>query len=764
MLGVQNISRRTFLKSAGVTGALVLGANVAPGSMISAARGQTNGSSIQPNLFVEISDDGTVTITCSRSEMGQGVRTGIPMILADELEADWQRVKIWQAPGDETKYDPAGKDGQNTDGSRSTRHHFEIMRQLGAAGRYVLEHAAARKWGVDPSEVYAKDHRLYHTGTGEWFDFGEVVDAAADITVPTGDAAPKLKDKSQWKYIGRDMPVVDNYDFSTGGGTYGADISIPGMKIAVVARSPVYRGKAKSFDATEALKVQGVEQVIEIPALADDMPAQFRALGGIAVIGTNTWSVLEGRDRLVIDWDNGPNVKHDSGTYNDELMAAARAGGHVIRDRGNIDEALGAADRVLEAEYFVPYFIHTPMEPPVALVDATQMPVKVVTSTQSPNETRQYVAEALGIEKTDVECQVTLLGGGFGRKSKPDFACEAAILSAKIGAPVRVQWTREDEIRHGFYHAASAHRLKAGMDASGNVTAWHHSGAWPTLIALWAPAMRTGHAIEYGLGLIDTPYNEVPNLRIENGEADAMIRVGWYRSVNNIQHAFAMNCFANELAEAAGRDPVEFLLELIGDADVMDLAKDGVEGHWNYGDSIEDWPIMPKRLSNVLRVVAEKSGYGKTLPAGHGLGLACHRSFHSYVGTAVHVVVRDDGSLHIPQVDMAIDCGRYVNPEGVRKQMEGAAIYGNTVAMQGQITTTQGAVDQSNFHDYPVTRMDDAPLDVRVHIVEDFTHLRPCGVGEPGVPPYTPALVNAIYNATGKRIRRLPIGDQLESA
>ena len=301
-------------------------------------------------------------------------------------------------------------------------------------------------------------------------------------------------------------------------------------------------------------------------------------------------------------------------------MASAHAGGHVIRDRGNVDEALGTAAQVLEADYFVPYFIHTPMEPPVALVDATQMPVKVVTSTQAPNSVRQYVAEALGLEQTDVECEVTLLGGGFGRKSKPDFACEAAILSAKIGAPVRVQWTREDEIRHGFYHAASAHRMKAGVDDSGKVTAWHHSGAWPTLIALWAPALRTGHAIEYGLGLIDTPYNEVPNLRIENGEADAMIRVGWYRSVNNIQHAFAMNCFANELAEAAGRDPVEFLLELIGDADVMDLTMDGVEGHWNYGDAIEDWPIMPKRLSNVLRVVAEKSGYGKAMPAGHGLG------------------------------------------------------------------------------------------------------------------------------------------------
>ena len=764
MLGVQNISRRTFLKSAGVTGALVLGANVSTGSMIGAARGQGNGTSVRPNLFVEISDDGTVTLTCSRSEMGQGVRTGIPMILADELEADWQRVKIWQAPGDETKFDPAGKDQQNTDGSRSTRHHFEIMRQLGAAGRYVLEQAAAKKWGVDPAEVYAKDHRIYHSGTGDWFDFGEVVDAAADIVVPTGDAAPKLKDKSQWKYIGRDMPMVDNYDMSTGGATYGADISVPGMKIAVVARPPVYRGKVKSYDASEALKVQGVEQVIEIPPLADDMPAEFRALGGIAVIGTNTWSVMEGRDRLVIEWDDGPNVTHDSSTYNGELVVAARTGGHVIRDRGNVDEAMGAAARVMEAEYFVPYFIHTPMEPPVAMVDATRMPVKVVTSTQAPNWVRQYVAEALGLEQTDVECEVTLLGGGFGRKSKPDFACEAAILSAKIGAPVRVQWTREDEIRHGFYHAASAHRLKAGLDDAGKVTAWHHSGAWPTLIALWAPQMRTGHALEYGLGLIDTPYNEVPNLRIENGEIDAMIRVGWYRSVNNIQHAFAMNCFANELAEAAGRDPVEFLLELIGDADVMDLTMDGVPEHWNYGDSIEDWPIMPKRLSNVLRVVAEKSGYGKSMPAGHGLGIACHRSFHSYVGCAVHVVVRDDGSLHIPQVDMAIDCGRYVNPEGVKKQMEGAAIYGHSVAMHGQITTTQGAVDQSNFHDYTITRMDDAPLDVRTHIVEDFTHLKPCGVGEPGVPPYTPALVNAIYNATGKRIRRLPIGDQLESA
>ncbi len=755
MAGILNLSRRDVLKSAGAAAGLVLGAHVAPRSLIPAAKAQA--TAIQPNLFVNIDSAGTVTITCSRVEMGQGVRTGIPMILADELEADWSRVKIWQAPGDETKYDPAGKDGQNTDGSRSTRHHLDVMRQLGASGRYVLEQAAAKKWGVDPGEVYAKDHRLYHTGSGKSFDFGDVIDVAAEIEVPADNAALKLKDKSQWKYIGNDMPIVDGYDMTTGGANYGADISIPGMKIAVIARSPVYRGKVKSFDASEALKVQGVEQVVEIPALADDKPAEFRALGGVAVVGTNTWSVMEGRRKLQIEWDAGPHAAHDSSTYDDALIASAQKGGVAIRQRGDVSAALDSAAKVVEADYFVPYFIHTPMEPPVAIVDANVRPVKVWAATQSPNETRQYVAEALGVEKTDVECNVTLLGGGFGRKSKPDFACEAAILSKMVGAPVRAQWTREDEIRHGYYHAACAQHMKAGLDEQGKITAWHQCGAWPSLLGLWNPVHKTGFGIEYGLGLIDMPYNNVPNIRIENGEADIMIRVGWYRSVNNIQHALAMNCFANELAAAAGRDPLEVLLELIGDAEVMDLAEDGVEEYWNYGDSVEDWPIMPNRLSNTLRVVADKAGYGKELPKGHGLGLAAHRSFHSYVAAAVHVVVRDDGSLHIPQVDMAVDCGRYVNPEGIRKQIEGAAIYGHSIARHGKITTTAGAVDQSNFHDYAVTRMSDAPMDVRVHIVEDFAHLKPCGVGEPGVPPYAPALLNAIYDATGKRIRKLPV-------
>jgi isoquinoline 1-oxidoreductase beta subunit len=764
---IEKLSRRDVLKATGGAGALVIGAKlVSTGSLIPGAHAA--GEAVAPNVFVKIDKSGEVTITCSRIEMGQGVRTGIPMILADELEADWNRVKIWQSPGDETKYDPAGQDGQNTDGSRSTRHHLDIMRELGAEARYLLEQAAAKKWGVNPSEVYARDHRLYHTNTGNSFDFGEVVEVASSMNLPAGEAAPQpkkmLKDKSEWKYIGKDMPGVDNVDMTTGRANYGADMTMPGMKYAVVARCPVYRGKVKSFDATDALAIDGVEQVVEIPALADDKAAEFRALGGVAVIGSNTWACLEGRRALKIDWDMGPNTSHDSSTYNEKLHEAAAGASHTIRERGNVDDAFANADKVLERDYFVPYFIHTTMEPMCALVDANVSPVQVWACVQSPNETRQYVAEALGLmtdegkpDRTAVECQPSLLGGGFGRKSQCDYAYEAAILSKMVGAPVRVQWTREDDIQHGYYHTASAQKVKAAVDSSGKVTAWEHSGAWPSILALWVPDQKTGFGIEYGLGLIDMPYNNVPNIRIKNGEADAQIRIGWYRAVNNIQHSFAMNCFANELAAETGRDPLEMLLELIGAPATLDLSKEGVEDYWNYGDPIEKWPIMTGRLSSILKLAAAKAGYGKTMPEGHGLGLAVHRCFHSYVASAVHVVVHDDGTVHIPQVDMAFDCGRYVNPEGIKKQVEGAAIYGNTVARMGLISTTEGAVDQSNFHDYPITRMSDAPLNVRVHVSEEFVDLPPCGVGEPGVPPYTPALVNAIYNATGKRIYNLPI-------
>ncbi|MDZ4730846.1 MAG: molybdopterin cofactor-binding domain-containing protein [Xanthomonadales bacterium] len=763
MTTISKVSRRSFLQTTGLSASFILGAHISPRCLFAAMSGATTA---QPNYFVAIAADGTVTLTNSRSEMGQGVRTGMPMMIAEELEADWSRVKIWQAPGDATKYDPAGKDQQNTDGSRSTRHGFNVMRELGASAREVLEKAAAQKWGVDASEVYAKNHRLYHRGTDRSLDFGEVVEIAAEIDVPFGADAPKpkLKDPSQWRYIGKDMPVVDNFDMSTGGADYGADYTLPGMKIAVVARPPVYRGKVKSFDATEALKVPGVEQVIEIPALPNDKPAEFRALGGVAVIGRNTWSVMQGRKKLKIEWDAGPFVGHDSSTYDAALIASSQQPGTVIRKRGDVDLAFAQADKVVEAEYFVPYLAHAPMEPPVALVDANSRPVQIITSTQAPLQTRQYVAEALGLEIADVECQITLLGGAFGRKSKPDFACEAAILSKAIGAPVRVQWSREDEIQHGYYHSASAQYAKAALDKDGKVIAWQQRVASPSIMALWNPAQDGPVDFEAALGLTDMPYNTIPNLQLETCKAPAMIRVGWLRSVNNIQHAFALHSFADELAAAAGRDPLEFLLETIGDAEVMDLSKDGVEGDTVYGDPVADYPISPKRLSNTLRIVAKAAGYGQQLPEGSGIGLAAHRSFQSYVAIAVQVKVGENGEFSVPRVDVAIDCGRYVNPEGVRKQMEGACTFGHSIARFGKITTTLGAVDQSNFNDYRVTRLSEGPLDIHVHLVEDYVTELPCGVGEPGVPPYAPALLNAIYQAIGKRIRTLPLPADLRTA
>jgi len=760
---ISKLSRREFLQATGLSATFVLGVHIAPRSLLAAASGATEA---RPNLFVAIAADGTVTLTFSRSEMGQGVRTGMPMIIADELEADWSRCKIWQAPGDETKYDPPGKDGQNTDGSRSTRHGLQPLRELGASAREVLEKAAAQKWGVDPSEVYAENHRLHHRDGKRSLDFGEVVDIAAGIETPTGENAvkPRLKDPAQWRYIGKDMTTFDNFDMSTGGADYGADYTLPGMKIAVVARPPVYRGKVKSFDATEALKVAGVEQVIEIPALADDKPAEFRALGGVAVVGRNTWSVMQGRQKLKIEWETGPFSGHDSSTYDAELKATVKQPGTVVRKRGAVDDAFAKATKVIEAEYFVPYLAHAPMEPPAALVDANSRPVQVISPTQDPNGTRQYVAEVLGLEKTDVECQVTLLGGSFGRKSKADFACEAAYLSKAVGAPVRVQWSRDDEIKHGFYHSVSAQYLKAGLDQDGKVVAWQQRVASPSMMALWNPGLEELSSVEVGLGLIDMPFNSIPNLQLETGKARAMIRIGWLRSVNNIQHAFAMHSFAHELAVAANRDPLEFMLELIGDAEVLDISKDEIIEFFGYGDSPEDYPISPKRLSNTLRRVAKEAGYGQPLPAGHGIGVAAHRSFQSCVAVAVQVKVGDNGELWVPRVDVAIDCGRYVNPEGVRKQMEGSATFGNSIARFSQITTTKGAVDQSNFNDYRVTRLSEGPLDIRVHVIEDYVNEMPCGVGEPGVPPYAPALLNAIYQATGKRIRSLPLPLDLRKA
>ncbi len=428
----------------------------------------------------------------------------------------------------------------------------------------------------------------------------------------------------------------------------------------------------------------------------------------------------------------------------------------MVRNVGDVDKGFAGAAKTLEAEYYVPLLAHASMEPEVAVADYRNGKCTLWAPVQNPQAVQDTVAAALGIDKKDVICNVTLLGGGFGRKSKPDFCAEAAILSKQLNKPVKVVWSREDDIRFDYYHSVDAMYMKAGLDAKGKPVAWLQRSVFPSIDSTFALDVKYGGAGELGMGFTDTPY-AIANLRAENGEAVNHVRIGWMRSVANIYHAFAVCSFADECAHAAGRDPKDYLLDLIGPPRIVDLKAQGVD-YPNMGP-IETYPVDTARLRKVIEMVAEKSGWGKrTLPKGHALGIAAHRSFLSYIATVVEVAITPDGKLSIPRVDTAVDVGMIVSPDRVRSQFEGAAVFGASLALMGEITATAGKIDQSNFHNYPVARMNEAPFETHVYIVD--SDAPPAGVGEPGVPPFAPALCNAIFAATGKRIRDLPIGKQ----
>jgi len=760
MENIQNVSRRGVLGGAVAAGALVLSVPLLsrPASAATAyttgAAGMPHGVVIDPRVFVAIAPDGTVSIIAHRSEMGTGVRTSLPMIVADEMEADWARVHVQQAEGDEVKYG-----NQDTDGSRSTRHYLMPMRQVGAAARMMLEATAAARWNVPVGQVKASNHEIVHAASNRRIGYGDLAADAAKQPVPAAEAL-RLKDPKDFRYIGKGkVGLVDLRGITTGTATYGADVRIPGMKYVVIARPRVVGGKLISFDAKDALAIPGVEQVLE--AQGWPWPSKFQPLGGVAVVARNTGAAIKGRDALKIVWDDGANAKYDSIAYRAEMEAAARSPGLVVRNQGDAEAGLKGAETVLVGEYYLPHLAHVSMEPPVATAVVKDGKAEIWAPVQSPGGTREDVAKTLDIPIENVTVHVTLLGGGFGRKSKCDFVLEAALLSKKLGAPVRVQWTREDDVRHDFYHTVSAERIEAGLDKAGKVVAWRHRSVAPTLGSSFVAGATHQIPIELGMGLVDVPF-DIANIRAENPEAAAHTRVGWFRSVSNIPHAFAVQSMVAEIAAKNGRDPKDMLLELIGPARIVDITQQ-VKDPWNYGEPYSSYPIDAGRLRRVVELVAEKGEWGRKVPAGHGLGIAVHRSFASYIATIVEVAVDAKGKLTIARVDTAIDCGQVVNPERIASQMEGAAIMGISVAKHGAITFKDGQVEQGNYDTFPVARIDESPIVTNVYITPTNMDYAPGGVGEPGLPPFAPALVNAIFAATGKRIRALPIGKQLEA-
>lgn len=749
----QNPSRRTFLQAS--LGALFLA--VSANGVVWAADAKKYGGDAMPGgavddplVFVSIAPDGVVTIVAHRAEMGTGVRTSLPMIVADEMEANWDRVRVVQAEANETRYG-----NQNVDGSRSVRHFMLPMRRVGAAARQMLEAAAAARWSVAASEVRAEQHEVVHQPSGRRLGYGELAADASRQPVPKGEAL-KLKSPADFRYIGKEkVRLVDLEAIGKGQATYGMDMRLPGMVYAVIARPPVVGGKLRSVRSEKALQVPGVLKVVEIPSYSG-APA-FQALGGVAVVASNTWSAMQGRAALEIDWDDGPNASYDSVAYRKTLETAARMPGKALRNDGNVADAWAKAPETerFAAEYYLPHLAHASMEPPVATVVVNGEHCEVWTSVQNPQAALDVAATRLKLKPENVKVNVLLLGGGFGRKSKPDFVDEAAIIAQTMpGTPVKLVWTREDDIHHDYLHTVAFERLEAVVGKDGQPETWLHRSAAPSISSLFVEGAKGLQVFEAAMSAINMPY-QIPNVRVETAEVEAHARIGWFRSVYNIPHAFAAQCFIAELADRAGKDHKQFALDLIGPPRKFNPGS--ISDTWNYEESPEIYPYDTGRLRDVIEAATRGANWGRALPKGHGLGLAFCYSFMSYTATVVEVAVDDKGEVKVVAVDMAIDCGPQINPERIRAQMEGGAIMGLGLALSGEISFENGRVKQSNFHDYEVLRHAASPRTIRTHLVNDNHAVPPGGVGEPPVPPVAPALCNAIFAATGKRIRSLPL-------
>lgn len=733
------LERRSFLGTVFSASAFVLGANLLPGRASAAI-------AFQPSVYLGFEPNGQVVITAHRSEMGTGSKTSLPLVVADELDVDWKSVRVEQALGDK-KYG-----SQNTDGSCSVRDFVAAMHQAGATARLMFERAAAQKWSVPAAEVVFKNGLATHAKSTRSAPIAELLPIAAKLPVPAKSEL-RFKKPAEYRYIGKDIPVVDQRGLVTGKPLFGMDAKRPGMLYAVIERPPVYDSKIKSFNDAETLKVKGVQRTLQLPPFKQ--PHVFQQVGGVAVLASSTWAAMEGRKKLKVEWaDNPAHASFESNAYKKELFDSVHKPGKVVRNRGNFDSAFASSPKKLEADYYVPMLAHAPMEPPVAVAEFRNGKVETWCPTQNPQAVQEAVASALGIKETDVTCHVTLLGGGFGRKSKPDYVVEAALLSKAAGKPVKVVWTREDDIRFDYFHSVAAMHMKGGTAADGKINSWLFRSAFPPIASTFTAGAQHGADFEVGMALNELLF-DVPHIRAENCPAKHHVRQGWMRAVCHLFHAFAVHSFLDELAHLNNSNYVDYFLKNIGPDRKVDLTRDGVKP-WNNGQSTDTFPLDTGRLRRVLVQCADKSGYAKYRNTkNRAIGIAAHRSFLSYIATAVEIAIDDKGNLTIPQVWTVADVGQIVMPDRVRAQFEGAAVFGTSLAMMGEITAANGRITQSNFHNYPVARLKESPQKIDVTIVDSKDPH--AGVGEPGAPVIAPAITAAIFRATGKRIRELPI-------
>jgi isoquinoline 1-oxidoreductase beta subunit len=713
MSQIMNVTRRDFLKTgAAAGGGLMLGFSLPLGNAFCQSTTQPAASTAM-NAFVRIGTDDVVTIIVNHSEMGQGVYTSMPMLVAEELEIDLSKVRVDAAPVDQA-YNHTEWGIQVTGGSTSVASEWERLRKVGASAREMLIAAAADMWKVEKAACRAENGAVIHT-SGKKVTYGQIADKAAKMPVPKEVA---LKDPSQFKVIGKPLKRLDTPEKTNGKGIFGIDVKGPDMLVALVARPPVFGGKVKSFKADKAKAIPGVKQVVQIPA-------------GVAVVATGFWSAKVARDALEIEWDDGPNANLSTQSLLEEYARLAKTPGTVARKDGDPQLALTRAAKTIEAEFSVPFLAHATMEPLNCVVDLKPDRCEIWTGTQFQTVDRMEAAKVAGLKPEQVEIHTTLLGGGFGRRANPhsDFVVLAVQVAKEVKQPVKVMWSREDDTRGGYYRPLWYDRIAGGLDATGKLVAWQHTIVGQSILtgtAFEAAMVKDGVDETSVEGAKDIPY-DIPNVLVELHSPKIGVPVQWWRSVGHSHTAFVVECFLDELANLAGKDPYEFRRTLLANQ---------------------------PRQRGVLELVAQKAGWGTPLPAGQGRGVALHKSFGSYIAQVAEVSVSEQGRVKVHRVVCAVDCGRVVNPNTIEAQMESGIAFGLSAALYGAITLKNGRVEQSSYKDYPIVTMRVMPK-VEVHIVP--SQEPPTGVGEPGVPPIAPAVANAVFAVTGKRIRSLPI-------